>query len=48
MKAVKRTVTVLERSDTTVSVREELRWEQLCDKEDRALTDGAAVMEYVN
>ena len=48
MKAVKQSVTVLERSDTIVSVQEDLRGTKLCDKEDRAIEDGKSVMEYVN
>ena len=47
MKVVKTQVTVLERSDKTISVAEDFSWQQIADREDRTLSDGAAVMEYV-
>ncbi len=47
MKVVKTQVTVLERSDTSVSISEDLNYQQVADGEDRSLTDGATVMEYV-
>ena len=48
MKVVKTSVTVLERSDSYVSVAEDLSYQQLADREDRTLTDGQTVMEYVD
>lgn len=48
MKVVRMNVTVLERSDKTVSVAEDLSYQQLADREDRTLSDGQAVMEYVD
>lgn len=48
MKLRKQSVTVLERGDTQISVSEDLRGSQLADKEDRAISDGQYVMEYVN
>ena len=48
MKVVKTSVTVIERSDKYVSVAEEFGYQQIADREDRALSDGQAVMEYVN
>lgn len=47
MKVVKTSVTVLERSDTNVSIQEDLSYRQVADREDRALSDGQTVMEYV-
>lgn len=47
MKVVKTPVTVLEKSDKTVSISEDLSYQKLADREDRALTDGQTVMEYV-
>lgn len=47
MKIVKTPVTVLEKSDKAVSIAEDLSYQQLADREDRALTDGQTVMEYV-
>lgn len=47
MKVVKTTVTVLEKSDKAVSIGEDLSYQQVADREDRALTDGQTVMEYV-
>lgn len=48
MKVAKTSVTVLERSDTYVSVAEDFNYQQIADREDRALTDGQTVMEYVD
>lgn len=48
MKVVKTSVTVLERSDKVVSIAEDLSYQDVADREDRALTDGQKVMEYVN
>jgi len=48
MKVVKTSVTVLERGDSTVSVRQDLSYQDIADREDRALEDGSAVMEYVD
>ena len=47
MKVVKTSVTVLERSDKAVSIAEDLSYRQVADREDRALSDGQTVMEYV-
>ena len=47
MKVVKTSVTVLERGDKAVSIAEDLSYRQVADREDRALTDGQTVMEYV-
>ena len=48
MKVVKVPVTVIQRSSTTVSVAEDLEGGKLAVREDRLLTDGQTVMEYVN
>lgn len=48
MKVVKVPVTVIERSSTTVSIAEDLEGDKLAVREDRFLTDGQTVMEYVN
>ncbi|MGN1021179.1 MAG: biotin/lipoyl-binding protein [Aristaeellaceae bacterium] len=48
MKVKKTTVTVLERGDKTVSIAEDLSWQEVADREDRALEDGQTVMEYVD
>ncbi len=48
MKVVKTRVTVLERGDKVVSIAEDLSYQDVADREDRALTDGQKVMEYVN
>lgn len=48
MYVTKTQVTVLGRSDKLVSVAEDLYGVQLADKEDRAISDGATVMEYVS
>lgn len=47
MTVKKTSVTVLERSSSVVSIRENLDWQQIADREDRALSDGQTVMEYV-
>lgn len=47
MTVVKTPVTVIERSDKAVSIEEDLSYQQIADREDRALSDGQAVMEYV-
>ena len=47
MKVKKTSVTVIERSDSTVSIQEDLSYRSIADREDRALEDGATVMEYV-
>ncbi|MBR4082101.1 MAG: hypothetical protein IKK21_09985 [Clostridia bacterium] len=46
--AVKTTVTVLDRNDKQIAVAEDLTYQDVAYQEDRALTDGCAVMEYVN
>ena len=48
MKAVKTNVTVLERGDNVVSIQEEMDYQDIADREDRALTDGCTVMEYID
>lgn len=48
MKVVKTNVTVLERSDKIIAVAEEFGNQSIADREDRALSDGQAVMEYVD
>ena len=48
MKVVRVPVTVIQRSSTTVSVAEDLEGDKLAVREDRLLTDGQTVMEYVN
>lgn len=48
MKVRKTSVTVLERGDKTISIAEDLSWQQVADREDRALEDGQTVMEYVD
>lgn len=48
MKAVKTSVTVVDRNDKQVAIAEDLTYQDVAYQEDRALTDGAAIMEYVN
>ena len=48
MKVVKTTVTVADKNDKQVAVQEDFSYQQLAYQEDRALSDGMAVMEYVN
>ena len=48
MKVVRVPVTVIQRSSTTVSIAEDLEGDKLAVREDRLLTDGQTVMEYVN
>lgn len=48
MKVVKTSVHVLERGEKVVSVEDDLSYQQVADKEDRELSDGQKVMEYVN
>ncbi len=45
--AKKTSVTVIDRGDTAVSVENDLGYSSIIDKADRAISDGAAVMEYV-
>ena len=47
-KVSKTTVTVLEKGDQVVAVAEDLSYREIADREDRALTDGQAVMDYVD
>ena len=47
IKAKKTTVTVIDRSDTEVSVSEDLSNQSIIDKADRTVTDGKPGMEYV-
>ena len=44
----KSTVTILEKTDKLVSLGEDLQYTEIADREDRALTDGQAVMDYVD
>lgn len=48
MKVVKVPVTVIQRNSSTVSIAEDLEGDKLAVREDRFLTDGQTVMEYVN
>ena len=48
MKAVKTLVTIIDRNDKQVAIAEDLTYQEVAYQEDRALADGAAVMEYVN
>ena len=41
------TVTILDQSDTVVSIAENLSYQQIADREDRPISDGQTVMEYV-
>ncbi|MEG1472093.1 MAG: hypothetical protein RSD76_06585 [Clostridia bacterium] len=47
MKAKKTPVTVIDRSDTAVSVQEEFSYMSIIDRADRTVEDGKPVMEYV-
>lgn len=47
LRAQKTAVTVIDRSDTQVSIEEDLSWRQIVDKADRTVEDGKPVMEYV-
>ena len=44
----KTAVTVIESSDQIVALEEDLSYREIADREDRALTDGQAVMDYVD
>lgn len=48
MKVVKTSVTVVERNDKQVSIEDDLGYQQIAYQEDRALSDGMTVMEYLN
>ena len=48
MKAVKTSVTVLERGDGVISIQQEMERQEIADGEDRALTDGGTIMEYID
>ncbi len=48
MTVKKQTVTVLEKSDKYYSVSDSLEWKRIADREDRPLTDGCTVMNYVD
>lgn len=45
--ARKTTVTVIDRSDTAVSIQEDLSYQSIIDRADRTVEDGKPVMEYV-
>jgi hypothetical protein len=46
---VKKTpVTVIEKSDKLVSLQDDLSFSDVADNEDRTITDGQQVMEYVD
>ncbi len=47
-KAVKTSVTVIEKNDKQYSVQEDFSYQQIAYQEDRALNDNMSVMEYVN
>jgi multidrug efflux pump subunit AcrA (membrane-fusion protein) len=48
MTVQKTQVTVLERGDKVVSIQQEMDYQEIADGEDRALTDGGRVMEYID
>ena len=48
MKVVKVPVTVIQRNSSTVSIAEDLEGDKLAVREDRFVTDGQTVMEYVH
>ena len=48
MQAIKTSVTVLERGDQVVSIQEQMDFQEIADGEDRPLTDGCTVMEYID
>lgn len=48
MKVVKVPVTVIQRNSSTVSIAEDLEGDKLAVREDRFLSDGQTVMEYVH
>lgn len=48
MTVQKTSVTVLERGDKVVSIQQEMDYQEIADGEDRALTDGGRVMEYID
>lgn len=48
MELRKRTVTVLDKSDKTASIAEDLTGLSIADREDRSIEDGARVMEYID
>ncbi len=48
MKAVKTTVNVIEKNDKQYAVQEDFSYQIIAYQEDRALSDGMSVMEYVN
>jgi hypothetical protein len=48
MKVVKTSVTVLERGDTMVSIEEDITYQEIAGGEDRPLSDGCTVMEYLD
>lgn len=44
----KTTVNILEKTDKMVSLSDDLQYTEIADREDRALSDGQAVMDYVD
>lgn len=48
MKVKKTSVTILDKSDRVISIAEEFSYQKVADREDRALSDGLTVMEYLN
>ena len=48
MVARKTTVTVIDRGDKAVSIQEDLKYQQIIERADRAIEDGKPVMEYVD
>ena len=48
MQVIKTPVTVIERNESGVSIAEDLAGKRIADREDRPLSDGAAVMEYMD
>lgn len=48
LKAVKTSVTVIDRGDKAVSIQEDLSYQQIIDRADRTIEDGKPVMEYID
>ena len=48
MKVHKTSVTVMERGDKVVSIQEQMDYQEIADREDRALSDNGKVMEYID
>ena len=48
MKVKQTSVTVLDKNDRVVSIAEDFSYQKVADREDRSLSDGLTVMEYLN